>query len=122
MSSCEKLAQQYAAQQKPKGRAGNVYYVGRVFYSYGEHFPMAYVRGTRAFFNATKYSVSTSRQQSTVRSVLHRAGYSITECSTDELRDVIAREQRAQREHEQHAQHAQNENAADLFNGGELQW
>ena len=89
------LVEQYAAQIKPQGKAGSVYYRGRVLFSYGEHFPMAYVRGTRAFFNCTKYSPSTSRQQSTARSVLERAGFVITETTTQELQRIISDENRS---------------------------
>lgn len=92
----EQLMQQYAAQNKPQGKAGNVYYRGRVLFSYGEHFPLAYVRGTRAFFNCDKYSISTSRQQSTARSVLQRAGFLITETTTQELREIISAEMQNQ--------------------------
>lgn len=86
----KKLAAEFAAQNKPAGKAGNVYYKGAVIYSYGAHFPIAYIRGGRAFFNSDGYSRSTSRHKSTVRAAL--SAYVISERTTAELRDLIRAE------------------------------
>jgi hypothetical protein len=86
----KRLAQQYAAQNKPEGRAGNVFYEKGVIYSYGHHFPIAYIRGTRAFINSDRYSVSTSRQQSAVRSAL--SGFEHKLMNTADLKALISDE------------------------------
>jgi hypothetical protein len=90
--SIKKLVAVFAEQQKPKGRAGNVYFDGRVLYSYGAHFPMAYIRGGRAFLNVQKYSVSTSRQQGYTHAALAHAGYEITQTDTAGIKAIIAEE------------------------------
>lgn len=88
--SMKKLAAEFATMKKEKGRAGNVFYEEGVIYSYGYHFPMAYIRGTRAFINSSRYSQSTSRQQSTVRAALR--DFEIKEMQTDALKALIAEE------------------------------
>lgn len=90
--SMKKLAAEFAAKKKQSGRAGNVYYQNGVIYSYGQHFPMAYIRGSRAFINSSRYSQSTSRQQSTVRCALRESGYEIKMMPTDELKELISQE------------------------------
>lgn len=89
-SSMKELAAEFADQKKEKGRAGNVFYERGVIYSYGYHFPMAYIRGGRAFINSSRYSVSTSRQQSAVRAALGR--YEHTELNTAALVELIREE------------------------------
>lgn len=84
------LAIQFARGEKPKGRAGNVFYENSVIYSYGYHFPIAYIRGTRAFINSDKYSISTSRQQSYVRRALDL--FEHTALNTEDLKALIREE------------------------------
>jgi hypothetical protein len=91
--SIKKLAAEYAAMSKEKGRAGNVFYENGVIYSYGYHFPIAYIRGTRAFINSDRYSVSTSRQQSAVQSAL--SGFEFKHMNTADLKALIQQEGRA---------------------------
>jgi hypothetical protein len=60
----------------------NVFTDGNTIYSYGRHFPMA-IRcqdetGTRMLVNEDKYSVTTSKHQSAVRTVLMDTGYAPT--------------------------------------------
>lgn len=66
----------WANQSKPTAKSGNVFFEGDTCYSYGKHFPIATLKtledGTRvAFFNPSKYSVSTSRHQSYARQSVH---------------------------------------------------
>lgn len=86
----KQLAIEYATQNREKGRAGNVFYEKGVIYSYGYHFPIAYIRGGRAFINSSSYSRSTSRQQSTVRAAL--ANFEQKTMNTDDLKALIERE------------------------------
>ena len=85
----KELAREFAAQNKAKGKASALYYVGRVCYSYGEHFPAAILRGTRAFVNSDTYSSTTSRHMSALRSALDSAGYTLTPRNTDEMRALV---------------------------------
>ena len=73
----------------PNARLGNVYIDGTVIYSYGSHFPMAWIDGERVWVNVDKYSVSTSKQQGCLGWVLHRAGYSMMAVTTKELKEMI---------------------------------
>ena len=74
---------------KHNARLGNVYIDGAVIYSYGSHFPMAKKDGERAWVNVDKYSKSTSKQQSFLRSALLNAGYSMMAVTTKELKEMI---------------------------------
>ena len=62
----------WASQTQDSGRShnSNLWFEGRVIYSYGRHFPLAYageIDGGRVFLlNADSYSVSTARHQSIV--------------------------------------------------------
>lgn len=81
---------QFATQKKPAIKCGNVYSEGAIAYSYGSHYPMAILRGNRAFINSTSYSMSTSRQVSRMRCALNSAGYTITERDTDAMRALVS--------------------------------
>lgn len=68
-------------QQKPRGTGFNVYYEGKTIYSYGSHFPMAYITDITSgailftpiiLINADSYSVSTSKHQGMVNAVCYR--------------------------------------------------
>lgn len=85
----------FALQNPPRGRASALSYDGRVAYSYGMHFPLAVVLTTKdgpkqATVNRDKYSSTTSRHQSAIRYALTRAGYSITEADTAEMKNLAA--------------------------------
>jgi hypothetical protein len=89
----KKVIHEFSKQAKESGRAGNVFFEGRVLYSYGHHFPLAFIRGGRAFINTSKYSVSTSRQQSYTRQELAGA-YELTEMTTEDIKTQIAEDSR----------------------------
>lgn len=82
----KEFCQQFARQQKSTLKCGNVYSRGRVAYSYGEHYPMAIIRGSRAFINSDRYSLTTSHQCSYMRAALAAAGYELSPRNTDEMR------------------------------------
>ena len=91
--NAKELAAQFTAQNNGKGKAGNIFFEGNVIYSYGYHFPIAIVLNSatkRAVLNSDKYSVSTSRQCSIVRSALISAGYTLEESDTFTMRQAIA--------------------------------
>lgn len=93
------LAQAFAAQSAPAGRASSLYFVGRVAYSYGTHFPLAVIlqgEPRRALVNGDKYSPTTSRHQSEIRYALARAGIEYVERDTDTMRE-LARQVRGYR-------------------------
>lgn len=71
------LAEAFARQTHPRGKAAALSFDGKVCYSYGQHFPVAVIDpGERvAHVNTDKYSSSTSRHQSEVKGALTRAGY-----------------------------------------------
>lgn len=84
----QQLCEQFARQRKPEGKASNLYYRGRVAYSYGSHFPAAILQGTRAFVNSDSYSMSTSRHMSALRRALESEGFTLTPRTTDEMRQL----------------------------------
>ena len=87
--NAKKIAAQFAQQVIPQGKAGNLWYEGRVIYSYGRHFPIALILNSatkRAAINSDKYSSSTSRQVSTVRMALINAGYTLESSDTETLK------------------------------------
>ena len=54
---------------------GNVFFHGDTIYSYGRHFPMAHkLTGGGILLNSDRYSTTTARHQSDVRSVVGRSG------------------------------------------------
>lgn len=61
--------------------------LGNVIYSYGYHFPIALIRGGECFFNTDKYSRTTSRHQSEVRSAVRN--FVIHEVDTVNLKAMI---------------------------------
>ena len=83
------LARAFCAQLKPSGKGSNFYYRGKVAFSYGEHFPIAFIREPRIFINSDKYSVTTTRQQSHMRNAAHFAQLDVTEVDTATIRELI---------------------------------
>lgn len=89
----KQVAEAFASQSKPRGRASSLYYDGPVAYSYGEHFPLAIITTkpgahNTATVNVSKYSSTTSRHQSILRHALTQHGYEITEADTDAMREL----------------------------------
>lgn len=89
----KQLVSEFTEQKHERRRASALYFIGPVLYSYGPHFPLAYIRGGRAFFNTDKYSRTTSRHQSAARLALDRAGFSITYKTPDEMQELIRADQ-----------------------------
>ena len=92
------VSQNFAAQFPLRGKASNLYYDGKVAYSYGEHFPLAVVTtepgGPKTVtVNGDKYSPSTNAHQSRITFELKQAGYDITVADTDTLK-ALARKAR----------------------------
>lgn len=57
----------------------NVYFIGRTIYSYGGHFPMAYVLAPNVvWFNGDRFSPSTNRHQRELRSAIASAAPNAT--------------------------------------------
>jgi hypothetical protein len=50
------------------GRASSLYFAGAVIYSYGGHFPIARIDGSRVYFTERTYSNTTAKHKSIVRS------------------------------------------------------
>jgi hypothetical protein len=84
------VAADFAAQKKAKGKASALYFEGPIAYSYGPHFPIAIIRGTRAFVNSDGYSPTTARHKSLIRCALDRAGYTLTERDTAQMKELAA--------------------------------
>lgn len=81
-------------EQTGKGRNGsNMYYTGRTIYSYGSHFPIAYITDYAydnkkiILFNEDGYSNSTSKHKNHVYSVTYDDA--IVRVSTNILKDMI---------------------------------
>ena len=72
--------------QLPDASANNLYYRGRVLYSYGEHWPLAYIVGSKLYVNTDSYSSSTSRHLSYVYTP---AGFRRIDTTLDELQAKI---------------------------------
>ena len=68
---------------------GHLFIEGRAIYSYGYHFPIALRLIDGWVFNTDKYSVTTSRHQSLVKTQL--SGH-IVEANTKELKELIAQD------------------------------
>lgn len=83
------VAEAFASQSKPRGRASALYFDGPVAFSYGEHFPLAVITGPKAAtVNASKYSSTTSRHQGMIRRALAAEGFTITEADTATMREL----------------------------------
>ena len=88
----KEVTESFASQSKPRGKASNLYYDGKVAYSYGSHFPLAVITGEKKVtVNGDKYSSSTSRHQSQMRHALTQEGYVITEADTDTMKALAAK-------------------------------
>jgi len=71
-----------------KGRGNNMFIKDRAIFSYGEHYCIAFrVNNNTYLFNTDKYSVTTSKHQSYVRSAL--MGETIIECNTQQIKRAI---------------------------------
>ena len=86
------IAKAYATRAKNSASGSNFYFEGAVLYSYGPHFPVAVIRGSRAFFNSDGYSPTTGRHKSLARSALQDAGFTITPRTTAEMREIVSNE------------------------------
>ncbi len=65
------VAHYWANQLQSEGKANNMFFEGKSIYSYGTHFEIArFVSPEVVFYNASSYSVSTSKHQSIVRSAI----------------------------------------------------
>lgn len=53
-----------------EGKANSLFFEGPVIYSYGKHFPIAYLDGHRVFFTLQDYSKTTAKHKSIVRSAV----------------------------------------------------
>ena len=87
------VAEAFATQAKPRGRASALYYDGRVAFSYGEHFPLAIITtkpgGPRtATVNTDKYSNTTARHKGMIRRALAAEGFTITDADTATMREL----------------------------------
>lgn len=63
----------WAQQNKERGQTsnGNIFFNGKVIYSYGHHFPMAiFLDDNTVLINSDSYSISTSQHQTDVRRAL----------------------------------------------------
>lgn len=85
----KQLCALFARRSAKKGRASNLYFEGRVMFSYGEHFPLAVILdGNRAAVNEDSYSKSTSVHTGAVRFALDQAGYKLEHFSTKDMKDI----------------------------------
>lgn len=76
-----------------KGKANSMFIESRgnlsVIFSYGYHFPMAIKWGSKYLVNTDKYSMTTSRQQSKLRTALFNVGADVEAKTTAELRALL---------------------------------
>ena len=84
MNNCD-LAQEFANGAR-SGEGSHMIIDGDVIYSYGKHFPMAIRKGDKTYVNIDKYSQSTSRHQSYVRSALRG---NVQEVTTKVMQRII---------------------------------
>ena len=83
------VADAFASQSKPRGRASALYFDGPVAFSYGEHFPLAVITGPKAAtVNSSKYSSTTSRHQGMIRRALAAEGFTITDADTATMKEL----------------------------------
>ena len=77
---------------KSEGKCSSVFIKGNVIYSYGYHFPMAFrindSNGFKFVVNKSKYSRSTSRQQSWLKCNINDSEV-LCEMDTNELKRFI---------------------------------
>jgi hypothetical protein len=79
-SSQKETAQVFAKQSQNSGQSstGTLYFNNNAIYSYGYHFPIAYIIGDNlAIFNHRGYSNTTAKHKSNVLSALIEAGYTV---------------------------------------------
>lgn len=72
-SSCgaDDVAHAWAHQTRYEMRKGNVFFEGKVIFSYGRHFPMAVLLDNGyVAINSTRYSPTTSAHQSSMRNAV----------------------------------------------------
>jgi hypothetical protein len=69
------------------GRSASVYIQGQAIFSYGPHFPLAVRTSEGYLVNKSKYSVTTTKQQSYLKTAL--VGKRISFATTEELRSLI---------------------------------
>jgi len=89
MVSHEKVAYEFTCGRRASGNS--MFTRDNVIFSWGAHFPIAArIRGI-VLFNIDKYSSSTSKHQSIVRSACRNSTFSnnIYECSTEEIKRAI---------------------------------
>lgn len=78
-----------------KGHTGHMFIDGPVIYSYGYHFPIATPARRKDggpelyLFNHAKYSSTTQRHESHVRSAIYQTGAGILEVSTHTIEEYI---------------------------------
>ena len=74
------------------GKANNLFIERGVLYSYGYHFPIAVTKNGKTYVNGDRYSPSTARHQSYLRTALNRNGVDWYETSLADVRAHIAGE------------------------------
>lgn len=84
MTTNSELAEKFA-KGATHGKANNTFIDGDTIYSYGYHFPMATRTKDGFLVNSSRYSVSTSKHQSYVRSALSGTGKPVKEIKIDDL-------------------------------------
>lgn len=55
----------------------NMFYIGKVLYSYGIHFPLVILNGNMAYVNDGHTTPTTKRQRSLARMMLRQAGWNV---------------------------------------------
>lgn len=65
-----KCAHAWAHGNYSEGVAGNLFFDGAVVYSYGRHFPIAFLQGHNVFFTLNTYSKTTANHKRIVRSAI----------------------------------------------------
>jgi hypothetical protein len=86
----QSCAHAWAHQLCDEGHASNFFFEGRTIYSYGRHFPIAFLQGSYVFFTLKKYSATTSCHKSIVLSAVSHKEIIYVEYvpeSTEQLRD-----------------------------------
>jgi hypothetical protein len=91
-SKTSDLARAYARRELTEGKAreGRVFVEGDTIYSYGHHFPIAHrIRDNEYLLNEERYSTTTGKQQSAVRSALNSEGAKIVETDTSGIKHAM---------------------------------
>lgn len=80
-NSHQEVAHIWASQSQEHGRANNIFFEGKIIYSYGKHFPVAkiYPDNHLCLFTYDDYSVSTNKHKSIIGSAIPK-GYRIIYC------------------------------------------